>query len=156
MEPVNVATYTLHTLFAGFWTGSVLFVALAIVPLARDGNLNAAPLDAITGTLTTISRVSAVVLFVTGSHMAAVRYTAETLIGQTNGQLVIVMLALWLVLMVTVEIGAKKLTNGTERDKVREPARKARPFFLVASLSGALLLVTAGLISAANLGFLTL
>lgn len=156
MDPVNVASYTLHALFAGLWTGSVLFVTLAVVPLAREGNLNAAPLDTITSKLTTISRVSAVVLFVTGSHMAAVRHTADTLTGNTNGQLVIVMLGLWLVLMATVEIGAKKLTDGTERTKVREPARNARPFFLVASLAGALLLVTAGLISAANLGFFTL
>lgn len=156
MEPVEVASYTLHSLFAGFWTGSVLFVTLAVVPLARDGNLNATPLDALAGTLTTISRVSALVLFATGSHMAAVRHTGESLTGQTNGQLVLAMLTLWLVLIATVEIGAKRLTDGTERQKVREPARNARPVFLVASLAAVLLLVTAGLISAANLGFFDL
>ena len=156
MEPATVASYTLHALFAGLWTGSVLFVALAIVPLARDGNLNAAPLSVFAGKLTTISRVSALVLFITGSHMAAVRHTAETLTGRTNGQLVLVMLALWFVLIATVEIGAKKLTDGTERDMVRDPARRARPFFLVAALTAALLLATAGLISAANFGFFDL
>ncbi|PSP28716.1 hypothetical protein BRC65_01650 [Halobacteriales archaeon QH_2_65_14] len=154
MEPVEVASYTIHSVFAGLWTGSVLFVTLSVLPLARDGNLNAAPLDAVGNRLTTISRFSAVVLFLTGSHMAGVRHTGETLFETEGGWLVLAMIGFWLALMATVEIGAKKLRDGTERDKVREPARNARAFFLAASLFALLLLVTAGLLSAHNLGFL--
>jgi len=64
------------------------------------------------------------------------------------------MLALWLVLIATVEIGTGRLTDGTERDKVREPARDARRFFLVAAGAALLLLVNAGLLSANTLGYL--
>ncbi|PSQ47930.1 transporter [Halobacteriales archaeon SW_7_65_23] len=112
MEPVEVTSYAVHSLFAGFWTGSVLFVSLAVLPLARDGTLNAAPLSTIAGKLTTVSRTSALVLFLTGGHMAGVRHTSESLLNSQGG------------------------------------------LFQVASLLAALLLVNAGLLSAANLGFL--
>jgi len=154
MEPVEVTSYAVHSLFAGFWTGSVLFVSLAVLPLARDGTLNAAPLSTIAGKLTTVSRTSALVLFLTGGHMAGVRHTSESLLNSQGGYLVVTMLVLWFGLIATVEVGASRLTDGTERDKVREPARRARRLFQVASLLAALLLVNAGLLSAANLGFL--
>jgi hypothetical protein len=154
MEPVELASYAIHSLFAGLWTGSVLFVSLGILPLARDGNLNAAPLSRIAGILTTVSRVSAAVLLLTGGHMAAVRYTSESLLGSQGGYLVVAMVVLWLALMGTVEVGTSRLTDGAERDKVREPARRARRLFGAASVFAALLLINAGLLSAANLGFL--
>lgn len=154
METVEVASYTVHTLFAGLWTGAVLFVTLAILPVARDGMLNASPLHAIAGKLKTISRVSALALLATGSHMAAVQHTSTTLFETQGGWLVLSMVGLWLFLMAAVEIGAKKLTDGTGRDKVREPAHEARLTFLVASALAALLLVNAGLLSANTLGYL--
>ena len=154
MEPIEVTSYAVHSLFAGFWTGSVLFVSLGVLPLARDGNLNAAPLSTIAGTLTTVSRVSAAALLLTGGHMAAVRYTGESLLGSQGGYLVVTMVLLWLALMGTVEVGTSRLTDGAERDKVREPARRARRLFWAASLFAALLLINAGVLSAANLGFL--
>jgi hypothetical protein len=154
MDPLEVASYATHSLFAGLWTGSVLFVTIAVLPLARDGDLNAAPLSAIGGTLATISRISAVVLLLTGGHMAGVRYTGETLTGSTGGYLVLAMVALWLGLIATVEVATSRLADGTDRDKVREPARRARPLLLAASLLAVGLLVDAGLISARNLGFL--
>jgi uncharacterized membrane protein len=154
MDPVEVTAYATHSLFAGLWTGSVLFVTLAVVPSARDGTLNAAPLSSIAGRLATVSRVSALALLLTGGHMAGVRHTGETLTGSTGGRLVLAMLALWLVLIATVEVGVSRLTDGTERDKVREPARESRRFFVLASVAALLLLVNAGLLSAHNLGFL--
>lgn len=154
MEPIEVGSWVVHTLFAGLWTGSVLFLTLAVLPLARDGRLNAAPLSSIAGRLKTVSRASALLLFATGSHMAAVRHTGESLVETQGGWLVLSMLVLWFFLAGVVEVGAKRLTDGTERDKVREPARNARPFFLVGSLLAVLLLVNAGLLSAHNLGFL--
>lgn len=154
MEPVEVASYATHSLFAGLWTGSVLFVTLAVLPLARDGKMNASPLETVAGKLTTVSRVSAFVLFATGSHMAAVRYTGESLTGTQGGYLVITMIVLWLSLIALVEVGTSRLTDGTERDKVREPARNAWRLFVVASVVAAGLLVTSGLLSANTLGFL--
>lgn len=154
MEPVEVAAWVVHSLFAGVWTGSVLFLTLAVLPLARNGTLNATPLASIAGKIKTISRASALLMFVTGGHMAAQRYTSETLVESGGGHLVLSMLTFWFLLMATVEIGGAKLTKGTERDKVRQPATEARPFFLAGSLFAVALLVIAGLISARNLGFL--
>jgi putative copper export protein len=154
MDPLDVTVYALHSLFAGLWTGSVLFVSFGVLPLARDGELNAGPLGSVTGTLTTISRLSTVLLVLTGAYMGVVRYDTTTLLESTGGYLVIAMVALWLGLMATVEIGASRLTDGTNRNKVREPARRARRFFQIASLFAVLLLLTSGLISANNLSFL--
>jgi putative copper export protein len=154
MDPVEVTSYVLHSVFAGLWTGSVLFVVLALLPMAREGEMNAAPLRSVAGWLTRISRLSALVLLLTGSHMAAVRHTGDSLTGTTGGRLVVGMVALWLVLAGTVEAGTSRLRDGTERDKVRQPAREAWRLFVVAGLAAALLLVVAGLLSANNLGFL--
>jgi putative copper export protein len=154
MEPVEVTSYVLHSLFAGLWAGSVLFVVLAVLPMAREGELNASPLRSLAGTLTWVSRVSALVLLLTGSQMAAARYTGDSLAGTTGGRLVIGMVALWLVLAGTVEVGTSRLRDGTERDKVREPAREARRLFSLAGVTATLLLVVAGLLSARSAGFL--
>lgn len=154
MAPLELSSYVLHSVFAGFWTGSVLFVAWAVLPLARTGDLGVEPLRTVAGKLTTVSRLSALVLLATGIHMALVRYTPETLTGTLGGSLVIAMVLLWFALAATVEVGAGKLVGGTGRDKVREPARDARRLFQVASLCALLLLVASGLLSAHTLGFL--
>lgn len=154
MEPVAATSYVLHSLFSGLWAGSVLFVVLTVLPMAREGELNAAPLRSATGTLTWVSRVSALVLLLTGSQMAAARYTGDSLVGTTGGFLILGLFAPWVVLAVTVEVGTSRLRDGTERDKVREPARAARRLFLVAGLAATLLLAVVGLLSAHNAGFL--
>lgn len=154
MEPVEVTSYVLHSLFAGLWAGSVLFVVLAVLPMAREGELNAAPLRSVAGTLTRVSRVSALVLLLTGAHMGAARYTGDSLIGTTGGYLVVGMVGMWLVLAGTVEVATSRLRDGTERNKVRAPAREARRLFLLAGLAATLLLVVSGLLSARNVGFL--
>ena len=154
MEPIEVMAYVLHALFAGLWTGAVIFVTLGILPVARDGKINAAPLRTIAQSLVRLSRLSAVVLFITGSYMAAAVHTGDTLTGTSGGQLVLVMLALWAVLIGTVEVGTGKLRSGTTRDKVREPARLAWRFYLIASLSAIALLIVSGLLSARSSGFL--
>lgn len=154
MDIVNASFYATHALFAGLWTGSVVLFTIAVLPLARDGSLDSTPLSAMTGKLTTLSRISAVLLLATGSHMAANRYTADTLTGSTGGHLVLTMLTLWLVLIVTVEVGAKKIRTGLDENKLREPAHNARRLFLVAGLASVLLLVNAGLLGARNVGFL--
>jgi hypothetical protein len=156
MSLVDAAVYVVHLGFAALWTGSVLFVAYAVLPLARDGSLNATPLGTIAGKLTTVSRVSALLLFLTGGHMAAAGYTVESLFGTTRGHLVVAMLLLWFALAALVEVGASRLTDGTGQDKVRDPARNATRLFQAASGVAVLLLVDAGLIVATGMGIIVL
>jgi len=155
MEPLDVTAYVLHSVFAGLWTGTVLFVTVAVLPLAREGSLNAAPLSRVTARLRTVTRASSVLLLLTGLYLGLARsYTAESLTGSTGGYLVVAMVVLWVVLAAAVEVGAGKLSDGTDQNKVREPARAARPFLLAGSLFGVLLLGVSGLIAAHNVGAL--
>ncbi|QSG06947.1 transporter [Halapricum desulfuricans] len=153
MDPELAGLYALHVLFAGLWTGAVVFVTWAVLPLARDGDLDAQPLESIAGRVKRLSRISAVLLALTGVRMAMVLdYTETTVLFETTrGYLLVGMVTLWLVLMGVVEVGASKLADGTGRRKVREPARNARPFFLGATVVAALLLVDAGLLAAGTL-----
>lgn len=155
MEPIEVTAYVLHAVFAGLWTGSVLFVTLGVVPLARDGTLNAAPLASVTGRLSALTRASAVVFLATGVYMGVARsYTTDTLTSSTTGYLVVSMVVLWFVLTGLVEVATSKLRDGTEQDKVREPARNARPFLLAGSVLAVALLANSGLLAATKVGAL--
>jgi hypothetical protein len=156
MTLVDAGTYAVHLLFAGLWTGSVLFASYAVLPLARNGDLNAAPLGTVAGKLKTVSRASALVLLLTGGHMAAQRYTVASLTGSGAGHQVVAMIVLWFLLAGLVEVGAGKLADGTGRDKVREPARNARRFFRGASVVAVLLLLNSGLLVANGLGLVAL
>ncbi|WP_323191662.1 CopD family protein [Halostella sp. PRR32] len=151
MSLVDAAIRTTHLLFAALWVGSVLFVTLAVLPAARDGHFNADPLERLVGSLKTISRVSAVLLFVTGGHMAAQGYPGKSLLETTNGNLVLAMLALWLVLAGLIEVGSSKLTADLKMKKVRAPARENIGLFRAAAVVGVLLLVDAGLITSGAL-----
>lgn len=144
---VDTATVALHLLFGGVWAGAVVFTTLAVLPLARDGVANAEPLGLVVGKLRTLSRASALVLLLTGGHMAASAYTVERLTGTTRGHLVLSMVGLWLLLIVLVEVGGGKLATGFDEKKVREPARDARPFLLAGSVVAVLLLLVAGLLA---------
>ena len=143
---VNTAMYTIHGAFAALWAGSVLFVALAVLPLARDGDLTPAAFGSVVNKLRWVTRISALLLLVTGGHLAGVLYTAETLTGTGNGHLVLTMLALWLGLAAVIEIGSAKAQRGVDAEKIREPARDARPFYLLGVVFAVGLLVVAGLL----------
>lgn len=147
MALLDNAMFALHLLFAGVWTGAVVFVTLAVLPLARDGSANAAPLASVVAKLRNLSRVSALVMLASGGHMAGTLYTVERLTGETRGHLVLGMVALWLALVVLVEVGGGKLADGFDEKKVREPAREARPYFLAASVVSLLLLLDGGLLA---------
>jgi uncharacterized membrane protein len=148
MSIVDVAAAAVHLLVAGAWTGSVLFVTAGLLPSAKAGDLNAGPLGTMAGRLRWISRASAVVLLVTGGHLAARWYTFESLAGTARGNGVLAMVALWLVMTGLVEVGSGRLIDGTETDKVREPARAASPFLATATLIGAVLLLLGGVLTA--------
>ena len=147
MALLDTAVVSLHLLFAALWAGGVVFVTVAILPLARDGTMAPGPLGTVTDRLVWLSRLSALVLLLTGGHMAGTFYTAESLTGTTRGHLVLGMVVLWLVLAALVEVGGRELTDGTAREKVREPARDARPYLLAATVVALALLVDGGLLA---------
>jgi uncharacterized membrane protein len=141
---VEAAVYGVHLLFAGLWSGSVLFVTLAILPVAMDGDIDPAPMELVTSRLKQVSRASALLLLLTGGHLAATFYTGSSLLNTTRGNLVLVMVVLWFLLAAFTEIAASRLSDGLAQQKIREPARNARPFLLAASLVSVLLLFDAG------------
>ncbi|MDR9381519.1 MAG: transporter [Natronomonas sp.] len=143
---VDTTMYTVHTAFAALWAGSVLFVAAAVLPLAIDGELSPEAFGGIVSKLQWVTRISALLSFVTGGHLAGTLYSAETLTGTPSGYLVLTMLALWLGLAALVEIGSAKANRGVAEKKIREPARNARPFYRLAALFAVGLLVVAGLL----------
>ncbi|EMA32364.1 hypothetical protein [Halobiforma nitratireducens] len=139
---------TVHLIFASVWAGSVFYVAFVVLPLARDGQFNTtAPLETISGKLTTISRVSALVLLLSGGHLAGTRYTSESLFGTINGQLVLVMVALWLILAALVEVGSKRFESGLNGKKLREPAADVLGLYRAAAVVAIALLVVSGAIT---------
>jgi len=146
MATVDTAVNAIHLLFAGLWAGSVLFVARAVVPAAREGDLDATPLRGLVDQFRTWSRVSSLVLFLTGGHLAGTRYTAETLLGSTRGYLVVAMVVLWFVLTGLVEVASGRLVDGLDERKVREPARSAAPLFTAAAVAAAALLTIGGVL----------
>lgn len=127
MALVELLTTAIHVLFAGLWTGSVVFVALAGMP---DGGIDQFRL---------LSRTSALVLFLTGGHMAGTEYEVSTLFGTTSGHAVLAMLGLWLVLGGLVEIAASRC----EEDGYEE----TRSLFTAAAVVAVLLLVDGGLLA---------
>ncbi|MFQ3319442.1 MAG: hypothetical protein ACI80F_001507, partial [Natronomonas sp.] len=92
-----------------------------------------------------VTRISALLMFITGGHLAGTLYTAESLTGSGQGYLVL-MLALWLGLAAVIEIGSAKAQRGVDKEKIREPAREARPFYLAAAVLAVGLLIVAGLL----------
>ena len=148
MAPLDTAISVTHLLFAGLWTGSVVFVAWSIRPLAARGDLAPGPLGDVAGSLRTLSRISVLLLFLTGGHLAGTGHTVDSLLGSTTGWLVLVMLALWFALAGLVEVSTGRLVDGTDRDKVREPARRAKRPLQAAALVALVLLVDGGLIAA--------
>ena len=93
-----------------------------------------------------VTRVSALLMLLTGGHLAGTGYTVESLTGSPRGYLVLTMVALWLGLAAAVEIGSARAQRGVDDEKIREPARDARPFYLAAAVLAVGLLVVSGLL----------
>ncbi|MFT4890930.1 MAG: putative membrane protein [Halobacteriales archaeon] len=136
-----------HLLAAAGWTGSVGFVTLAVLPLARDGGLNATPLEGVVDRLRFASRLSAVLLLLSGGYLAVEYYTADTLTGTSNGHLVLGMIVLWLVLAGLIEVGGGRMLEDLRQKKVRAPAKEYRRWFEAATIVAALLFVDTALLS---------
>lgn len=144
MTTADLASNVLHVLFAGLWTGAVVFVTWSVLPLARDGDVQPGPVASIVGRLRNLSRLSALVLLLTGGHMAGTGYEFSGLIETTRGNLVLAMVALWLVLIVLVEVAGGRFASGLDAGKLREPARNVTRLFQLAAVVALGLLVVAG------------
>ena len=147
MDVINPVMWSVHVGFAVLWVGSVLFVTLAVLPPALRGDIGTTALGSVVGRLRWITRISAVAFVLSGGHMAGTLYTFESLTGTPRGHLVVTMLALWFVGTGLVEVGGSKLADGLAADKLREPAREAKPFLYGASAVSVGLIVTAGLLA---------
>ena len=143
---VDTAMYTVHTAFAALWSGSVLFVVAAVLPLAMDADVSPEAFGSVVSKLQWVTRVSALLMLLTGGHLAGAGYTVESLTGSPRGYLVLTMVALWLGLAATVEVGSARVQRGVDAKKIREPARNARPFYLAAAVLAVGLLVVSGLL----------
>jgi len=150
MALLETTSYVLHLAFAGLWTGTVLFVALGVLPVALLGDVGVEPLEFVLGRLALVSRASALVLFVTGGYTAGQRYTVETLTGQPRGHLVLAMVGLWFLLALLVEVAVARARSGLAERKVRTPAADARPFLYGAVVVAVLLLLDAGVLAAGS------
>ena len=137
---VDVAVRAAHQLFAAVWVGATVYVTFAVLPTLRDGKGDTKTVERLSSRFTALSIVSVFVLFVTGGHLAGTLYTFEGLVGTTRGNLVLTMLALWLVLAIVLHVGTKKLDSGVEEGKIREPASAAFPWYVVGSVLGVALL----------------
>jgi uncharacterized membrane protein len=146
MALVDTALATVHLLVGALWVGSVVFFAGVVLPAARAGELNAGPLASMGRSVTRWSRVASVLMLLSGGHLAGTRYTFGSLASTTNGNLVVAMVALWLVLTALVEVGSSRLRDGVGQRKVREPAANALGLFRGAAVAGVSLFLTAGAI----------
>lgn len=147
MSIIDAIMWSVHVGFAVLWTGSVLFVALAVVPPATRGDVGGDALTAVVGRLRWITRIAALAFLASGGHMAGTLYSVETLTSTGRGHLVLTMLALWFVITGLVEVASGKLLDGVDAGKLREPARDAKPFFYGAAGLSVGLILTAGLLA---------
>ena len=148
MAVIDSVMQVVHVLFAGLWTGSVLFVVGAVLPASTAGSISAAAMETISTRLSWLTRISALVFVATGGHLAGTGYSAESLFGTGRGQLVVAMLVLWFVLTGLVEVGCKRLGGSAADDDVAAAVESTRPIFLAAGVVAVLLLVDAGLLAA--------
>jgi uncharacterized membrane protein len=137
---------TIHTIFAALWTGGTLLIAGTVIPAARRELLDKKALSLIVRRFSYLTIASVLLLLFTGGHLAGTLYTVETLQSTVQGNLVLSMVSLWLILAVILFLGFRHLTNIPSEKSIATAAGKARPWFLGASVVSIALLVVAGLL----------
>jgi putative copper export protein len=146
MVIVEVVVRAVHLVIAATWVGAVFFFAFGVLPLAREGSLNAAPLERFTERLKIGSRIASVLLLLSGGYMISLAGYEDSLLSSPAGYLVLAMVGLWLALTGLVEVGAARVLAGAEDLRVRTPGKRGTPFLRAATFVGVLLLVDAVLI----------
>ncbi|MFB6081530.1 MAG: hypothetical protein ABEJ67_01785 [Halanaeroarchaeum sp.] len=134
MALLDSIAVVVHVLFAGLWTGAVAYAAAIAMDADRLGDGGR---ELVADRLKNISRTSAVAMLLSGGYLAGA-YGGGYFMNTTRGLLLSAMVVLWLVLMVTVELGAGRLTKGEGG---------AKGTLLVAAAVAILLLLDAGVVS---------
>ncbi|QZY00446.1 copper resistance protein CopD [Halobaculum rubrum] len=164
MSVLLALSYVAHVVAGGLWTGGVAYAAVAVLPAARRGDLSAPGLGRSVDWLLQTTRVTGVVLPVTGGYQIWRLYPLPRLFGTTRGHLVLGMVALWGVMNGLVELGVYRMRMaegsrmglgrhtierfGLDDDAdARGAAEVARPYVLAAAALGVLLLVDAALLA---------
>lgn len=140
---VGFAAVFLHLAAAAVWIGGVFFVTFAVLPAARDGRLDYNQTAMFVDRFSKVSLASALVLFVTGGHMAGTRYSVEALTTTVDGYLVVGMVLLWTALIGLLQIGQTKFRKAAERGMVMQPAGAATVWYRTAAVVSMLLLADA-------------
>lgn len=143
-----VTLYTLmdvvHLMIAGVWAGWTVFMAVLVVPGARDGRLDASTLVWLTGRFARFSRAAPLAMLLTGGYMASRGFVADLPLNSLRGQLVMMMVVLWLVLSVLNNAASRRLSAGIESAGAEGSARDASVLFSAAGVVALGLLLVGG------------
>lgn len=148
MTSVLAAVTALHLLVGGLWAGGVVFVVWRILPLVAAGDVDVDAARRIGDGTKWLTRGSAVVMLLTGGHLAAAKYTSATLTGTGRGHLVVGMTVLWLLMAGFVEGGLARYDDALDDGKIRTAGRASRPLLRAAALAGVALLLLGGWLTA--------
>ncbi|AUX08382.1 hypothetical protein AArcSl_0735 [Halalkaliarchaeum desulfuricum] len=133
MSILATAMVFLHNLFAMLWVGTVLYFTYAVLPSAREGTLGRDSLETLLDKLTMVTRVSALLLLLSGILMGVNLYTVDRLLYTTDGWLVIGKVVLWLALAGVIEAGAGKLHSDLDGGRLQESVDANLRLFYIAS-----------------------
>ncbi|MFB6127757.1 MAG: CopD family protein [Halolamina sp.] len=148
MVSVLAAVTAVHLLFGALWAGGVVFVVWRVLPLVSAGELSVDPARRIASGTQWLTRASAVVMLLTGGHMAATLYDTASLTGTGRGHVVVTMTVLWLAMTGLVEAGFSRYTDALDSNKIRTAGRESRTLLRAAGAVGVVLLVLGGWLAA--------
>lgn len=143
MSLINLLTTITHMVFAGVWTGSVIFVSLGVLPFHGTGLVSREALGRIVERERWVTRISALVLLITGGPLTSSQYSISKLIGSTRGYAVLAMIVLWVVLVTLIETAGSQVHESGGK-ATREIPEQTQWLFDVAALSAVLLLIVSG------------
>lgn len=146
MAVIETAAVVLHVLFAGLWAGAVVLYAWRVHPALADGALAGGAADRVLDGLQWLTRLGAVVFLATGGYLAGAHFDGAALLGTAEGQLVLAMIALWVVLVALLEVATGRL-RGTD-DGLAAAAREATTLVRFSGVVALALLVVGGLVAA--------
>lgn len=149
MATIDTVMVAVHLVFGALWIGSVAFVTLAILPLARDGDLDRGPLESAMNKVLWFSRIGALAMLISGGHLMGTGnyFDTDVLLDTDRGLAVLAMFLLWLILIVIIEISTRRIKSGLGANLLREPARDGLTWFYVATGVGILLFVIGGMLT---------
>lgn len=131
-----------HVLVAGVWAGWTVFMATLVIPAAHDGRLDAEALTWLTGRFARFSQIAPVFMLLTGGYMASQGAVTDAPLNSLQGQLVVTMVGLWVVLSALSNMASRRLVTSIEPGDVELAARSAaRSFYVAGGVALVLLLV---------------